>query len=223
MKLDELDFDVIEWNEDDEIENTAQDFPEETKVIAKPGEIERAIQQSAMQANDEAAEAIAGLAEFEAQGQIQDSEAGSMEYEGDAEAEAECFEEEIAEDGDLTEEEIAELGGLEYQDEEVIVAPKVSAKVKEAKAPKAPKAPAKQKPVRLKLEKTKEDKKKPTEMKTKKAAKAEDKDEKKKGGFHFSMMDAVIAFVGVLVLLMAVVVFVFYPPMRKRGKFEATK
>lgn len=214
MKLDELDFDVIEWNEDDEIENTAQDFPEETKVIAKPGEIERAIQQSAMQANDEAAEAIAGLAEFEAQGQIQDSEAGSMEYEGDAEAEAECFEEEIAEDGDLTEEEIAELGGLEYQDEEVIAAPKVSAKVKEAKAPKAPKAPAKQKPVRLKLEKTKEDKKKPTEMKTKKAAKAEDKDEKKKGGFHFSMMDAVIAFVGVLVLLMAVVVFVFWSDNR---------
>ena len=55
MKLDELDFDTIEWNEDDEIENTAQEFPEETKVIAKPGEIERALQQQALQTTSEAA------------------------------------------------------------------------------------------------------------------------------------------------------------------------
>lgn len=220
MKLDELDFDIIEWNEDDEIENSAQEFPEETKVIARPGEIERALQEAAPQINDEAAEAIAELAEFEGQAAVSDTQAEAVTYDENTEIFEEDVEadysdtEEFLEDGDLSEDEIAELGGLEYQDEEALpVAVTAPKKVKKKEA-KAPKAAAKQKPVRLKLEKPKEDKKKPTEMKTKKAVATEGKDEKKKGGFHFSMMDAVIAFVGVLVLLMAVVVFVFWSDNR---------
>ena len=51
-------------------------------------------------------------------------------------------------------------------------------------------------------------------MQTKKGTSTKGNAEKKKGGFHFSMMDAVIAFVGVLVLLMAVVVFVFWSDNR---------
>ncbi|MBE5879415.1 MAG: hypothetical protein E7288_05500 [Lachnospiraceae bacterium] len=216
MKLDELDFDTIEWNEDDEIENTAQEFPEETKVIAKPGEIERALQQQALQTESEAAEAIADLAEFEGKGSVPEAEAEDVKQSYEAEeTEAEfAEEEELLEDGDLTEEEIAELGDLEYHDEEVaVVAAATKAATKKAVA-KPAKAPQKQKPVRLKLEKEKEEKKKPVQMQTKKGTSTKGNAEKKKGGFHFSMMDAVIAFVGVLVLLMAVVVFVFWSDNR---------
>lgn len=129
MKFEELDFDVIDWHEDDEI-NMTQKLEEAAAVLGETkifpaADIEMAADIETV-ADIEGAEDIEPatdkeIADIVAEYELDDD--GDYYFEEDQGATAVITPYSTAdidaffEDGDLTEEEIAELGGLEYQDD----------------------------------------------------------------------------------------------------------
>lgn len=188
MKLEELDFDVIDWNEDDdEIEGQEEITTDEeeilsakTIVIPPPYEIEEAMNYS-----------------FE---ETQEEESGMSAI---AELAASLDADSSSNDGPVSTEEMNKDESMQ---------PESVAGVSVAKEPKPAKSSVKKETsgaVKVKPATVQTKAKKSAPVKTA-AKKSDAKKEAKKGGFRLSLMDAVIALVGLLVVAMVVVVLVFW-------------
>ncbi len=202
MRMEELDFDVIDWHDDtpdvntNNIEKNLEKTDDVTKVIAKPEEIEKALAEPS---------SIAELAAtFE--DDIKDTVVMSP-------AEISAALEEA--DDDLTEEEIAALGDLSYQNEElpgngaietmpVLGVSGVEDQKKKKSVPQDAKskksAPVKSKPVSVQAKKRSN-----SAVNAKKESRKESK-----SGFQFSVLDLAIAFVGAIVVLMLLFIVIIW-------------